>query len=78
LYDNEKENGKILANKVVYVVVNKKPTITGIRFGHVMEKNRIPPKKYCIQWRTETTPPNSEVLTKPSRIPSSVENTAVT
>jgi len=49
VYDNEKENGRILSNKEIYAMV-KKPTITEtIRlnrlrwFGHVqkMEENRI-------------------------------------
>jgi len=55
VYDNEKENWRILTNKEIYAMV-KKPTITEtIRlnrlylFGHVqkMEENRIP-KKYYI------------------------------
>jgi hypothetical protein len=50
VYDNEKENQKILTNKEVYATVQK-PTITGTImlhrlhcFGHVqrMEENRIP------------------------------------
>jgi hypothetical protein len=50
VYNNEKENRKILTNKEIYAIV-KKPTITEtIRlnilcwFGHVqrMEENRIP------------------------------------
>jgi hypothetical protein len=50
VYDNEKENRRILTNKEIYAMVNK-PTITdAIRlnrlhwFGHVqrMEENRIP------------------------------------
>jgi hypothetical protein len=50
VYDNEKENRRILANKEIYAIV-KKPTITAtIRLhrlcwlGHVqrMEENRIP------------------------------------
>ena len=52
LYDNEKENWRILTNKGNYAVV-KKTTITGTirlngvrRVGHVerMEENRIPKK----------------------------------
>jgi len=55
VYDNEKENCRILTNEEIYVNI-KKPTITEtIRlhrlrwFGHVqrVEENRIP-KKYCI------------------------------
>jgi hypothetical protein len=50
VYDNEKENWRILTNKLIYAII-KKPTITEtIRlqrlcwFGHVerMEENRIP------------------------------------
>jgi hypothetical protein len=50
VYDNEKENWRMLTNKEIYAIV-KKPTITEtIRlhrlcwFGHVqrMEENRIP------------------------------------
>jgi hypothetical protein len=50
VYDNEKENWRILTNKEMYAIL-KKPTITQtIRlhrlrwFGHVqrMEENRIP------------------------------------
>ena len=50
VYDNEKENWRILTNKEIYVRVEK-PTITETvslyrlhRFGHVqrMEENRIP------------------------------------
>jgi len=55
VYDNEKENWRILNNKEIYAMV-KKPTITlTIRlhrlrwFGHVqrMEENRTP-KEYCV------------------------------
>ena len=55
VYDNEKENCKILTNKEIYASV-KKTTITETIwlnrlcwFGHVqrMEENRIP-KKYYI------------------------------
>jgi len=51
VYDNEKENWRILTNNEIYVSVKKKPTIIEtIRlnrlcwFGHVqrMEENRIP------------------------------------
>ena len=54
VYDNEKENWRILTNKEIYAMV-KKPTITQtIRskklcwFGHVqtMEENRIPQKVF--------------------------------
>jgi hypothetical protein len=56
VYDNEKENCRILTNKVIYAMV-KKPTITEtIRlnrlgwFGHVqrMEENRIPKRVLYI------------------------------
>jgi hypothetical protein len=55
VYENEKENWRILTNKAIYTMV-KKPTITGtislnrLRwFGQIqkMEENRIP-KKYYI------------------------------
>jgi hypothetical protein len=56
VYENDKENWRILTNKEIYAVV-KKPTITEtVRlnrlhwFGHVQrtEENRIPKKKYYI------------------------------
>jgi hypothetical protein len=61
VYDNEKENWRILTNKVIYEIV-KKPTITQtVRlnrlrwFGHVrrMEENRIP--KTVLNINLETT-----------------------
>jgi hypothetical protein len=61
VYDNEKENCRILTNKEIYVMV-KKPTVTEtIRlnrlrwFGHVqrMEENRIP--KRVLHTNFETT-----------------------
>ena len=50
VYDNEKENWRILTNKEIYAMVNKPTVIETIRlnrlcwFGHVqrMEENRIP------------------------------------
>jgi len=50
VYDNEKENWRILTNKEIYASVNKPTIIETIRlnrlrwFGHVqrMEENRIP------------------------------------
>jgi len=50
VYDNEKENWRILTNKEIYASVRKPTTIDTIRlnrlrwFGHVqrMEENRIP------------------------------------
>jgi len=50
IYDNEKENWRILTNKEIYASVKKPTTIETIRlnrlhwFGHVkrMEENRIP------------------------------------
>ena len=56
LYDDEKENWRILTNKEMYPMV-KKPAITETirlnrlrRFGHVqkMEENRIPKKRYYV------------------------------
>jgi hypothetical protein len=66
LFDNEKENWRILTDKEIYAVV-KKPTITEtIRlyytlcwFGHVqrMEGNRIPKRVLCMN--LESTGPRS-------------------
>jgi hypothetical protein len=61
VYDNEKENWRILTNKEIYAIV-KKPTVTEtIRlhrlrwFGHVqrMEENRIP--KTVLYMNLEST-----------------------
>jgi hypothetical protein len=61
VYDNEKENWRILTNKEIYAMV-KKPTITEtvslnrLRwFGHVqrMGKNRIPIKVLYMNMETE-------------------------
>jgi len=58
VYDNEKENWRILTNKDIYAMF-KEPTITEtIRlnrlcwFGHVqkMEENRIPPKNIIYEF----------------------------
>jgi len=54
VYDNEKENWRILINKKIYVSVKKPTIIETIRlnrlrwFGHVqrMEENRIPKRYY--------------------------------
>jgi hypothetical protein len=54
VYDNEKENWRILTNKEIYARVKKPTIIETIRlnrlrwFGHVqrMEENRIPTKYY--------------------------------
>jgi hypothetical protein len=63
VYDNEKENWRILTDKEIYAIV-KKPTITEtVRlhrlgwFGHVqgMENNRIP--KSVSYMNLETTRP---------------------
>jgi len=60
VYDNEKENWRILTNKEIYAVL-KKPTITEtimlnkLRwFGHVqrMEENRIPKKVLYMNLET--------------------------
>jgi hypothetical protein len=61
VYDNEKENWRILTNKEIYAIATK-PTITEtVRlnrlccFGHVqrMEENRIP--KRVLYMNLETT-----------------------
>ena len=58
VYDNEKENWRILTNKEIYALVTK-PTITEtVRlnrlrwFGHVqrMEENRIPQKSIVYEF----------------------------
>ena len=60
VYDNEKENWRILTNIEIYAVV-KKPTITETLrlnilrwFGHVqrMEENRIPKKVIYVNLET--------------------------
>jgi hypothetical protein len=61
LYDNEKENWRILTNKEIYAIVKKPTTTETIRlhrlhwFGHVqrMEENRIP--KRVLYMNLETT-----------------------
>ena len=60
VYDNEKENWRILANKEIYASVKKRTIIETIRlnrlcwFGHVqrMEENRIPRKVLYISLGT--------------------------
>jgi hypothetical protein len=63
VYDNEKENWRILTNKEIYAIV-KKPTIIETKglhrlrlFGHVqrMEENRIP--KRVLYMNLESTRP---------------------
>jgi hypothetical protein len=60
VYDNEKENWRILTNKEIYAIV-KKPTITETIgphrlcwFGHVqrMEENRIPKRVLFMNFET--------------------------
>jgi hypothetical protein len=63
LYDNEKENWRILTNKEMYAILKKPTTTETIRlhrlrcFGHVqrMEENRIP--KRVSYMKLETTRP---------------------
>jgi len=66
VYENEKENWRILTNKEIYASV-KKPTIieticlNRLRwFGHVqrMEENRIPKEYYTIIWEQQGKPRN--------------------
>ena len=60
VYDNEKENCRILTNKEIYASVKKPTIIETIRlnrlrwFGHVqrMEGNRIP-KREQQEWEAE-------------------------
>jgi len=60
VYDNEKENWKILTNKEIYASVKKPTKIETIRlnrlhwFGHVqrMEENRIPKRVLYMNLRT--------------------------
>ena len=61
VYDNEKENRRILTNKEIYAIV-KKPTVTKtIRlnrlswFGHVqrMEGNKIPKRVLCMNFEQQ-------------------------
>jgi hypothetical protein len=67
VYDNEKENWRILTNKEIYAIV-KKPTITETIklhrwcwFGHVqrMEENRIP--KRVLYMSLESTTPRGKL-----------------
>jgi hypothetical protein len=56
VYDNEKENWRILTNKEIYASVRKPTIIETIRlnrlhwFGHIqrMEENRIPKRVLCM------------------------------
>ena len=58
VYDNEKENWRILTNKEIYASVKKPTIIETIRlnrlcwFGHVqrMEEIRIPNRELCIEF----------------------------
>ena len=61
VYDNEKENWRILTNKGIYAMI-KNPTVTEtVRlnrlpwFGHIqrMEENRIPKKYYIRIWKQQ-------------------------
>jgi hypothetical protein len=64
VYDNEKENCRILNNNEIYVIVKKSTITETIRlhtrrlrwFGHVqrVEENRIPKRVLCMN--LETTP----------------------
>jgi hypothetical protein len=64
VYDNKKENWRILTNKEIYAIVKKLSITETIRlhtlrwFGHVqrMEENRIP--KRVLYMNLETTRPN--------------------
>jgi hypothetical protein len=63
VYDNEKENWRILTNKEIYAIVKKTTVTETLRlhrlcwFGHVqrMEENRIP--KRVLYMNLETTRP---------------------
>jgi hypothetical protein len=65
LYDNEKENWRILINKEIYAILKKLTTTETIRlhrlrcFGHVqrMEENRIP--KRVLYMNLETRRPRN-------------------
>jgi len=58
VYDNEKENWRVLSNKEIYAVVKKPTIIETVRlnrlcwFGHVqrMEENRIPKRVLYTRW----------------------------
>ena len=69
VYDNEKENWRILTNKEIYAMV-KKPTITEtIRlhrlrwFGHVQRmKKTESPKEYCVRiWKQQDQEVDQEI-----------------
>jgi hypothetical protein len=53
VYENEKENLRILTNKEIYAILKKKPTITETIRLYVLDmyrewKNIEFPKEYCI------------------------------
>jgi hypothetical protein len=69
VYDNEKENWRILTNKEIHAIL-KKPTITEtIRlhrlrwFGHVqkMEENRIPKRVLYMNLETKDQEAGQEI-----------------
>jgi len=61
VYDNEKENWRILSNKEIYASVKKPAIIEKIRlnrlrwFGHEqrMEENRIPNRVLYVNWEQQ-------------------------
>jgi len=61
VYDNEKENWRILTSKEIYASVKKPAIIETIRlnrlhwFGHVqrMEENRIPKRVLYVNWEQQ-------------------------
>jgi len=61
VYDNEKENWRILTNKEIYARVKKPTIIETVRlnrlhwFGHIQrrEKNRIPKRVLCMNLGTK-------------------------
>jgi len=69
VYDNEKENWRILTNKEIYARVKKPTIIETLRlnrlcwFGHVqrMEENRIPQRVLYMNWEQQDGEVDQEI-----------------
>ena len=69
VYDNKKENWRILTNKEIYARVKKPTIIEKVRlnglcwFGHVqrMEENRIPKRVLYMNWEQQDGEVDQEI-----------------